>query len=99
MAVCMSRVTDGFGPFRLDIEDCLLLLPQMEDQRYLRKTQRGAERALADLLRQKSSAQCGHRRLAGEAMTTEVGGEQRQDTTEERRIRTCTGLRSRARLE
>src|SRR5215208_7796813 len=46
------------------LEDRLPLLPRVENRRHLRETQRGAARALADLLRQEPTAQRWDSRLA-----------------------------------
>jgi hypothetical protein len=46
------------------LEDHLPLLPRVEDRRHLRKTQRSAARALADLLRKESPTQRRDSRLA-----------------------------------
>src|SRR5215211_8522550 len=45
------------------LEDRLPLLPPVANQRHLRKTQRGAARAITELFRQDPAAQRGHRRL------------------------------------
>src|SRR5918998_4390219 len=45
------------------LEDRLPLLPPVANQRHLRKTQRGAARAITELFRQEPAAQRGHRRL------------------------------------
>src|SRR5215208_5070727 len=62
------------------LEDRLPLLPRVEDQRHLRETQRGAARALADMLGQEPAPQRRDSRLA-------VGKEHRsrQRTTRLRR--------------
>src|SRR5215208_1451965 len=58
------------------LEDRLPLLPRVEDQRHLRETQRGAARALADMLGQEPHPSAGIADSQS-AKTTGVGGEQR----------------------